>query len=53
MIGLDTNVPARYVAQDDPRQSTKASKLIESLTPAANIPLPLTPRRPRRQACSA
>ncbi len=35
MIGLDTNVPARYVAQDDPRQSAKASKLIESLTPAA------------------
>ena len=32
MIGLDTNVIVRYVMQDDPRQSQKASKLIESLT---------------------
>jgi predicted nucleic-acid-binding protein len=33
MIGLDTNVLVRYVMQDDAKQSQKASKLIESLTP--------------------
>lgn len=32
MIGLDTNVLVRYVMQDDPKQSQKASRLIESLT---------------------
>jgi len=32
MIGLDTNVLVRYVTQDDPLQSPKASALIESLT---------------------
>jgi predicted nucleic-acid-binding protein len=32
MIGLDTNVLLRYVTQDDPEQSPKASRLIESLT---------------------
>lgn len=32
MIGLDTNVIVRYVAQDDPEQSPKATRLIESLT---------------------
>lgn len=32
MIGLDTNVLVRYVAQDDQKQSPKASRLIESLT---------------------
>lgn len=32
MIGLDTNVLVRYVAQDDTIQSPKASTLIESLT---------------------
>ena len=32
MIGLDTNVLVRYVTQDDPVQSAKASNLIESLT---------------------
>jgi len=32
MIGLDTNVLVRYVAQDDPKQSPKATRLIESLT---------------------
>ena len=32
MIGLDTNVLVRYVTQDDPVQSAKASQLIESLT---------------------
>ena len=32
MIGLDTNVLVRYVTQDDPVQSAKASSLIESFT---------------------
>lgn len=36
MIGLDTNVLVRYVAQDDPKQSPKATRLIESLS--ANAP---------------
>ena len=31
MIGLDTNVLVRYLAQDDPRQSPRATRLIESL----------------------
>ena len=35
MIGLDTNVLVRYVMQDDPKQSEKASRLIESLTQEA------------------
>lgn len=29
MIGLDTNVLVRYLTQDDPKQSTRASRLIE------------------------
>jgi predicted nucleic-acid-binding protein len=33
MIGLDTNVLVRYIMQDDPKQSPKATRLIESLTP--------------------
>jgi predicted nucleic-acid-binding protein len=32
MIGLDTNVLVRYLAQDDAQQSARASALIESLT---------------------
>jgi predicted nucleic-acid-binding protein len=32
MIGLDTNVLARYIAQDDPKQSLKANRLMDSLT---------------------
>ena len=32
MIGLDTNVLVRYIMQDDPKQSPKATKLVESLT---------------------
>ena len=32
MIGLDTNVLVRYLAQDDAKQSPKATRLIESLT---------------------
>ena len=35
MIGLDTNVLVRYIAQDDAKQSAKASQLIESLTTTA------------------
>lgn len=31
MIGLDTNVLVRYIMQDDPKNSLKATKLIESL----------------------
>ena len=31
MIGLDTNVLVRYITQDDPVQSPKATRLIESL----------------------
>ena len=31
MIGLDTNVLVRYIMQDDPRQSAKATMLVESL----------------------
>ena len=35
MIGLDTNVLVRYLAQDDVRQSAVATRLIEqTLTPA-------------------
>lgn len=29
MIGLDTNVVVRYLAQDDPRQSAAATRLME------------------------
>ena len=29
MIGLDTNVLVRYIAQDDPKQSKAASRVIE------------------------
>ena len=32
MIGLDTNVLVRYFAQDDDAQSSKATKLIETLS---------------------
>src|SRR5690348_17516308 len=41
MIGLDTNVLVRCVMQDDPRQSQKASRLIESLTSEAPGFVPL------------
>ena len=36
MIGLDTNVLVRYVAQDDPRQSLAATRLIEKELSADN-----------------
>src|SRR5437762_609207 len=29
MIGLDTNVLVRYLAQDDPKQAARATRLIE------------------------
>ena len=35
MIGLDTNILVRYIAQDDPTQSPKATRLIESLSTEA------------------
>jgi predicted nucleic-acid-binding protein len=35
MIGLDTNVLVRYIMQDDPKQSARATALIESLTAKA------------------
>ena len=31
MIGLDTNVLVRYIMQDDSKQSTKATAIVESL----------------------
>jgi len=35
MIGIDTNIVVRYITQDDPAQSRKATHLIESLSPEA------------------
>ena len=35
MIGLDTNVLVRYVAQDEPKQAALAGQLIESFTAEA------------------
>lgn len=32
VIGRDTHVIVRYVMQDDPRQASQATRLIESLT---------------------
>jgi predicted nucleic-acid-binding protein len=32
VIGLDTNVLVRYVMQDDPRQSARAARLVDSLS---------------------
>ena len=36
MIGLDTNVLVRYLAQDDPAQSAKATEIIERRLSEAN-----------------
>lgn len=36
MIGLDTNILVRYLAQDDPVQSPRATKIIESRITEAN-----------------
>lgn len=41
MIGLDTNVLARYIMQDDAQQSRLASELMASLTPDAPGFVPL------------
>ena len=41
MIGLDTNVIIRYVMQDDPKQSQKATRLIEALSAEAPAYVPL------------
>lgn len=35
MIGIDTNVLVRYIVQDDPRQSQRATQFMESLTEKA------------------
>ena len=35
MIGLDTNILVRYITQDDPKQSPKAVRFVESLTSGA------------------
>ncbi len=34
MIGIDTNVLVRYLAQDDPKQTVVATRLFESLSSA-------------------
>lgn len=34
MIGLDTNVLVRYLAQDDPEQSARATEIVEALDEA-------------------
>lgn len=36
MIGLDTNVIVRYLAQDDPIQSPRATRLLEHVLTAKN-----------------
>lgn len=36
MIGLDTNILVRYLAQDDPVQSPRATKIMESRFTEAN-----------------
>jgi predicted nucleic-acid-binding protein len=41
VIGLDTNVLVRYVMQDDPRQSPRATRLTDSLNPEAPGFVPL------------
>ncbi len=40
MIGLDTNILVRYIAQDDAIQSPKATALIEQLRCRAGVYLP-------------
>jgi predicted nucleic-acid-binding protein len=41
MIGLDTNVLARYIMQDDAKQSPLATRLVESLSAQAPGFVPL------------
>ena len=33
MIGLDTNILVRYLAQDDAEQAKRANRIIDRLTP--------------------
>ena len=40
MIGLDTNVLVRYIMQDDPKQSAKATAIVESLDEAGGGYIP-------------
>lgn len=42
MIGLDTNILARYIVQDDAIQSPRASALIDSLTDERRAYISLT-----------
>ena len=50
MAALDTNVLVRYIMQDDPKQSSKATRLMESLTSDQPGFVPLVrPRGPRRR----
>ena len=37
MIGLDTNVLIRYLAQDDPAQSARATEIIERRLSGENL----------------
>jgi|GEM_PF-4202902 predicted nucleic-acid-binding protein len=37
MIGLDTNILVRYLAQDDPKQSKRASDIIEGVIELFNF----------------
>ena len=41
MIGLDTNVLVRYIMQDDPKQSRKATAIVESLAGVGSAYIPL------------
>ena len=41
MIGLDTNVLVRYIMQDDAKQASQATRLVESLSAEAPGFLPL------------
>lgn len=41
MIGIDTNVLVRYLAQDDDAQSPIASRLIDGLTAEAQAHIPI------------
>jgi len=40
VIGLDTNVLARYIVQDHPEQSAAVARLIEGQCTAAREPIP-------------
>lgn len=51
MIGLDTNVLVRYVAQDDPKQSPMANRLIERFANAAGCDYTATFDRDAAKHC--